>query len=213
MNEQQLNQKEIYWIAKLNSKDPNIGYNRCNGGQSNAGFKQSEYQNSQVRKALLGKKKSADACYKMSLAKKGKPQTQGFGTKGLVRMSFNDTKIFVKPERCNEYLESGYIFGWVEPNRSKIMKEIYTHKTYINNGEINKCVENSTLNSWLDNGWIIGRIYKQTRNNNISCGKRNAIKIKHPNGKVKYVKFENVENFLDLGYIPSQTYYDRLNNI
>ena len=34
-----LNEKEVYWIAQLDTRDPNIGYNLTKGGEGVAGYK------------------------------------------------------------------------------------------------------------------------------------------------------------------------------
>lgn len=213
-NREQLNERERWWIIHLHSNDVSIGYNRSLGGQSNAGFVQSDYQKSQARKALLGKKKSLESCQKMSLAKKGKPRSKNCrGTTGLVRMSFGENvKLFVKPELCNEYLESGYSFGWVEPNRKQLMKDIYTHKTYITKDGKNILIENDELEDRLNSGWTIGRTYRNNRGKSISRSKSNAIKIQNSDGKVKYVKFDDVPKFISMGFEPSHVYHERLNN-
>lgn len=44
-----LNEKEIYWIEKLNSRDPNIGYNIASGGS---------FGDSGYHLGMLGKKQS-----------------------------------------------------------------------------------------------------------------------------------------------------------
>ena len=47
-SEQELNEKEIYWIAKLNTTDRNIGYNLSSGGYKIRGIKHSEETKKQI---------------------------------------------------------------------------------------------------------------------------------------------------------------------
>ena len=54
-SEEELNQGEIYWIARFNSTDPNVGYNLTYGGEG-----------------VLGMRHSCETRRKMSASKKGK---------------------------------------------------------------------------------------------------------------------------------------------
>lgn len=42
LTQEELNEKEKYWIAHFNATNPDIGYNICDGGRGASGFKHSE---------------------------------------------------------------------------------------------------------------------------------------------------------------------------
>lgn len=78
----ELNQGEIYWIAKFNSTDHKIGYNLTYGGDGGAAHKGHQHTVETKRKmseahrgennGFFGKHHNEDARRKMSEAKKGK---------------------------------------------------------------------------------------------------------------------------------------------
>jgi group I intron endonuclease len=69
MNE--LSEKEIDWIEKLNCCDRTVGYNCKSGGINN--FEVSKETRDKISKALKGKAKSEEHKKKCGLARKGKP--------------------------------------------------------------------------------------------------------------------------------------------
>lgn len=82
-NEEELNRGEIYWIAKYNSTDQNIGYNLTYGGDGHLGCKHSQETKIKISEAkkgkcggenhpMYGKHFSYETRRKMSEAAKGK---------------------------------------------------------------------------------------------------------------------------------------------
>lgn len=78
----ELNQCEIYYIAKYNSTNADIGYNITSGGQGVPGFdskyhdgmkgkRQSDFQKEQARKAN-SRKRTPQECLNMSIGQTGK---------------------------------------------------------------------------------------------------------------------------------------------
>lgn len=71
-----LNEKEIYWIAKLNSIAPN-GYNLSTGGRITTWLYKPSKETLLKRSASLrGQKRTAETKFKMSLAQKGRTLTK-----------------------------------------------------------------------------------------------------------------------------------------
>lgn len=77
---EKLDEREMFWIATLNSKSPN-GYNLTNGGKGNdpspetrAKISANHADVSGENNPFYGKKHTEETCAKMSAAKKGKPR-------------------------------------------------------------------------------------------------------------------------------------------
>lgn len=69
-SEEELNEKEIYWIDKLNSTNRDIGYNLMSGGYKVRGIKHSEETKQKISKAKMGCHPNRD--YLMSESTKNK---------------------------------------------------------------------------------------------------------------------------------------------
>lgn len=79
---EELNEREIFWIKELNSRDQNIGYNISKGGDGgpytldgkawNSGKKMSSEYCEKNRRGHLGKKASEETRAKMRESQKGK---------------------------------------------------------------------------------------------------------------------------------------------
>lgn len=67
-----LNHLEQYWIKKLNSKNPEFGYNLTNGGEGIAGFKHSEESKKRMAEKATGRIKSVEERLDISKRTKGK---------------------------------------------------------------------------------------------------------------------------------------------
>jgi group I intron endonuclease len=71
-NKDELNEAEIKWIADLNTRDRNVGYNVCPGGESGpVGIKHTTETIEKIRKSQLGKIISEETKKRMSKARKG----------------------------------------------------------------------------------------------------------------------------------------------
>ena len=66
--QEQLNEREIFWIAELNTKHP-CGYNQTDGGEGFRGFKHTQEHNAKIAAANRGIPKSAKHRAKLSLIK------------------------------------------------------------------------------------------------------------------------------------------------
>lgn len=71
---EQLNAREIFWIAELNCKAP-IGYNCTDGGDGRPGFFPSAESRAKMSAAHRGKKHSAESRAKIGMSNKGKHHT------------------------------------------------------------------------------------------------------------------------------------------
>lgn len=164
-SEDELNQKEIYWIDKLNCLDKNIGYNLASGGsfgdsgyhQGMKGKSQSNYQKQQASIAN-SHPKSKQMKNKMSKALKGNHNASN--GKGMKFIHKGDTQKRVKEENIPKYLLEGWVKGKSNKIRiaqQKAFKEKYANGKYITNGIDSKFVDNKDLENWLNQGWKLGK--------------------------------------------------------
>jgi group I intron endonuclease len=73
-NPEDLNIKEIFWIKKLKSTNPDIGYNRSGGGDGFTKILPETVE--KIRQKNLGRKNTKESKLKMSLAAKDKPKSE-----------------------------------------------------------------------------------------------------------------------------------------
>ena len=163
--EDQLNEREIFWIDKLNCRDKNVGYNLASGGSfGDSGYhlgmlgkSQSDYQKQQVSIAN-SHPKSQEMKNKMSLALKG--NNNASHGKGMKFIHKGDIQKRVKEEDIPKYLAEGWVRGKSEKVKlaqQKAYKEKYANGKYITNGIDSKFVDNKELDNWLNKGWKIGK--------------------------------------------------------
>jgi hypothetical protein len=62
---------EIFEIAKRDTNNPEIGYNKTLGGEGVYGHKQSQEHKDKISEALIGKKKTKEHCENISKSRKG----------------------------------------------------------------------------------------------------------------------------------------------
>ena len=86
----ELNDLEIYWIAKLNARDTTVGYNLTEGGEGTAGYIHTEEAKLKISLAKKGKSLSPEHCkaiglrslgHKMSEEAKAKLRAANLGRK------------------------------------------------------------------------------------------------------------------------------------
>ena len=71
---EQINEREKFWIVTLNCKTPN-GYNRSDGGDGATGCSCSDETRAKLSAASKGRKKTPEHCSKIAAAERGKKQT------------------------------------------------------------------------------------------------------------------------------------------
>ena len=163
----ELNDREIYWINKLNCLDESVGYNIATGGafgdsgyhEGMLGKSQSDKQKNAARDYQLNNPKTEQMKQKMSVKMKG--NTNAKGGKGMKFIHFDyDTQKRVHPSELDYYLSNGWKLGKCQrviDNQKKAYSEKYKNGSYINkNGKI-KFVDNKELDKFLSKGWIIGK--------------------------------------------------------
>lgn len=204
----ELNQKEIFWIQKLDAQNPKVGYNRCKGGASNFGFAQSDHQKSTVSQYMRTRHISDTTKKKMSDS--AQKRTANRQTNSGKRWVHNDsTECLIDKHLLSEYINKGYIVGRIPKTSDvkQLSKERYSKSTYVIKENVCKLVLNEEVETYIERGWTIGRHYNVDRGAQISQGKKGKIKIIHTaSGKIKYINKNDLPQFASCGYVPSRNY-------
>lgn len=105
----------------------------------------------------------------------------------------NDAK-FVNPDEYYELLEHGYVFGMKKRTRPTVKgrKTICTYDETLQK-YINKCVDESELETYLSAGWKLGSGHKSTQNTKWMHNPETGIR--------KCVKHDQVDKYLTNGFI------------
>jgi group I intron endonuclease len=72
--EEELNEAETQWIAKLHTDDPTVGYNMTAGGDGISGYTMSAETRKKISASCMGRPSSEIQKAAVSLAHKGKPK-------------------------------------------------------------------------------------------------------------------------------------------
>ena len=206
---EELNDKEIYWIETYDAMNPRIGYNRCYGGATNAGFKQSDYQ--KQRAADYMKTRVVTDVTRQNMSSSARSRTSNRVTNNnqvWVTNGFDET--MATSEEVIEYLSQGYYFGRIplSDEHKNTIKSKYSRSTYMMKGTECKLIDNEHVPEFLERGWIIQRnCYSDERNSNISKSKSGTIKIINPETlKTKYIKPEEFSVWEDQGFIRTKDF-------
>lgn len=212
---EELNDKEIFWINKLNTTIPN-GYNIALGGNirfdpdtqkkysrigalaRGTGWHQSEKQKQAVSNYMKNRKVSEETKNKISKLMIGNKRAASAKGKVFVNDGVKNYRKF--PDDVDL---SKYKFGMLRPdNYAQIVKENLSNRIYINNGVSDKYIKIEQLQDFLDSGWQIGRFRStyEKRAKSISKGKSGAIKIINNDNVIKYIKPEKLSEFEELGF-------------
>ena len=206
---EELNEKEIYWIDAYDARNPRVGYNRCVGGITNAGFTQSEHQKSTVSTYMKNRTISDETHRKMSASAQNRTANR-VTNGGYVWMNKSGKEIMACTDDVLKYLDDGYVFGrisWSEAQKQKV-KDIYSSSTYMVKDGICKLVKNSDVDEYKTLGWSVGRTcYTQDRADNIRKSKSGTVKMINPETlKVRYVKPDDIEPLVSAGFISYKEY-------
>ena len=166
-NLEHLNEREIYWINKLNALDNSVGYNIATGGafgdsgyhNGMLGKTQSQKQKDAARNYQLNNPKTSQMKNKMSKAMKG--NSNASNGKGMIFIHFlDDIQKRVKLEDAWKYIEQGWEFGKSKKainSQREAFKIKYANGTYISKKDKAIFVNNTELQSYLDKGWKVGK--------------------------------------------------------
>lgn len=188
-SEEELNEKEMYYIALYKSTQPDIGYNLSDGGFvprlsgiHNPMFGKrpirSKELNRQVSDKLKGhpywsvKHHSQETKSKLSILthtrnlSRSKEFYRAWADKQIGKKMMNNGKVccWVFPKDFDEYLSKGYVFGGLKRKRKPINQNHNQGKIRINKDGKNKFVKPEDLEKYLNDGWIKGGYQKNKKN-------------------------------------------------
>lgn len=225
-NMEELNIKEMEFIAKYDSTNLEIGYNikygganspcpesikrkisetqKLNPNRSMLGRKHSEATKKQMSEASKGRAKSKEACEHMSIAKMGNKNNHQCN-KNRIWINDGNKELMISVLDFDKYANQNFVKGRLPKTESALrnIKKLYSNKVYINNSVIEKCINKEELDKYLLDGWKIGMLrdyYKDSnRSKKISESLKGRIVI--TNGVVtKSIKIDELPLYENQGY-------------
>ena len=166
------------------------------------------------RQSNIGKKRSEESRKRMSQAQKGhfvsdatkqkyRESHLGKKTNRLGKISIINDKnkiLFIDPEELSFYETQGFVKGGIKhikEGSSFRHSQAKSDTTLIYKDGIEKCIKRNQLQTYVDNGWIHGRLPEHILKTNPIKGKIAISK----DGRRKYIKQEELEIYLAQGYI------------
>ena len=166
-SQEELNQKEIFWINKLNCLNESVGYNIATGGAfGDSGYhlgmlgkSQTDKQKCAAREYQLNNPKTPQMKEKMKKAMLGNTNAKyGKGMK-YIHKGY-DIQIRVKENLIPQYLSEGWELGKcqkIRDNQRKAYAQKYKNGVYVSKGIIAKFIDNSEIQTYLNDGWKLGK--------------------------------------------------------
>lgn len=187
-SEEELNEKEIHYIALYKSTLPSIGYNLSDGGfvPRMSGIHNPNYGKHPVRndefkrnvsEKMKGhpywsvkhhseetKKKLSESTRKHNLSR-SKEFYQNWAVKQKGKKMMNNGAIchWVLPEEFDKYLNQGYVFGGLKREGNYTNQNRNQGKVRIHKDKVNKFVKPEDLEKYLNDGWIKGGYQKNKK--------------------------------------------------
>ena len=169
-SEDEMDNREIYWISYYNATDDLVGYNISNGGNVNrsmSGEHNPRYGHHMTEEEKLRQK-------------------EGFQRGKSLRGNFKRRRSEEAIAKTRETL-TGHTVS--QETREKL-REYNLHKVYINDGAQNKAVRPEDVGEWTTKGWQVGRLKRTIL---IKDGHRKIV----PECKVEEYKNLGYETFSD----------------
>lgn len=192
-----MNDKEIELVQLSNCwPQDKMSYNLVLGGGSRAmngiinpmygdfehtkGFRaENNRRKGKTLEEIWGKDKAKEIRLKTSKSTSGK--NNGCYSKKWLHNPFTKDKVYVFEDEVEKYLDNGYVKGSGVPTSKG--------RRWINNGIKELHVSPDEVDEYITDGWTIGKM-KTTKK-----------MIDPTTGKYKYIKSQNIQTYLDLGYV------------
>lgn len=161
-DEKTLNEREKFWIRKLKSQDPNIGYNIQEGGEGGrVRSKEFKLSQNQLKSLEYGRHLPSSKKHKEQLSKRRKGIIVAKETREKLRIARLGKKA---SKETREKLSRSHK-GLKMPERTLISREKYrkasSNRIHIHKGNINKNPKLEDLQKYLDEGYELGYCYNK----------------------------------------------------
>ena len=223
-SQEELDEKEMYYIELMQSTDSNIGYNiKLGGGNSpcadSVKKKISEIEKANPNRAMLGRKhtqetrdlmsqkaigrkKSQQMRDKMSIALQGNTNNGGCN-RGKRWVTNHTEQYLVTEDEIDKYLKQGFVLGRLPrtDEEKEQLRNLYATRLFIHKDNEERWVDTTLAYSMLDDGWIIGKLPRDTsiKGSKISASKKGKIKILKKDS-IKYIDEKDFVEYEKLGY-------------
>ena len=126
---EQLNEREIFWIAALNTKVPN-GYNITDGGEGNLGLSHTKETRDQMsvdrsgeKNAFFGKNHTDDTCFTLSVShRKETPYTNLLREMDAIHLTYTDLARLLGLSRTNLSAKMRGRYNFTEKDKAKLVE-------------------------------------------------------------------------------------------
>lgn len=213
---EELNEKEKYWIKQLDCLNPK-GYNICEGGaillpeelrheiavkankSRGQGWHQPTSQKQKMSEFMKNKEITPEFRESCRKAKLG----NSYGKANRDTFWITDGVHNYRLHKGESYDETVYRKGRTYSQETKkAFKDNYSNKLCIHKGNEIRYIEKEDLETYLNQGFELGtskELYKD-RGASISKSKKGCIHVISPDGKLKYIKPEQLNDYIKLGY-------------
>lgn len=221
--EQELDEKEIYWIKELDCRYPK-GYNISKGGRGfNLDKKQLVENATKGNKSRNSQKWHQPESQKIKMKQRWQEgrfdfvHTQEFKdkcSKAKKGVKYGESKfkgcfwitdgeVNIRLFKGDTYDETKYHLGFTKSKKAlDKVKEKYKNGTYVHKGSIDKFIDDSQIDTYLSQGWELGRNkdrYKEV-GKKVSKSKKGTIKVVNDEGKIKYIQPDKLSEYEKLGF-------------
>lgn len=155
-DQEELDMLEIFYIAKFEAMNPNIGYNLCYGGKGGSlGYRFTTEQKKYLSEVHMGHKNTPEAIKK-----------QADSLRGRIWMHKDLDRKMIKKEDVQKYLDEGWNIGTnIEPYQSKAVICFETgerfpsimsvQEKYPKSGALKRCVKNDPSSTCCNLHWYL----------------------------------------------------------
>lgn len=215
-SDEELDQREIYWIKFYDAVESNEFYNLQVGGTSGnkRGSHLSDVARAKIRKALNDPDNIRRRSISLSKALRGKKKSR-HEVEARIKALTGQKRTEEQKKRISD-AHKGYIMP--DEQKAKISKAIggekngCYNKICINNGHCNKFIYKEELESYEEDGWVKGLLRELHHTDETKDHLRNVHKGRKwvTNGEIsKQVPSEEVEKYLNEGWKMGRIYNKR----